>query len=497
MDYSSSRPGAVGFVRDSVRDLCVRLGATTVTTPAPPSSVSTAAAAGRSNDNNGIVGVTSLCIVADDDDDDASTDESLLPRTRAEARMLIEALSNNATLRRIRIRLRGRRHEEDADEDDDQQQQEAAAAAELFVSLFVSRVLPHHPSLEYVDLSSNRLSQANIEGIGSALQLSGCSIRALSLADNDLGPEDVRALLLGGGGGINPSESSPPASSKLETLHLDRNPGLGNHLDSCRAISSSFVAGDICHNLKVLTLGMCNIGDRTGGLALADAISKNHVLTSLYLSYNQLGNDTLEALAKGLRHNDTLTNLCLSHNQFEVTAAAGSTTAAMQPIEMLKETLRCTNFALEACTLILGSLLTSSSTASSTTNAVSAKQEHHGRIIRDLCSSNRKLKRIYNQKLLMIRKRQQISRDYGTTATSEIIFPLGCWPHALQAASRLRQAGYAVPDDVVGAAVSVFAHDIIIISNNNIILCREFIAFMLSLCIFNIIAFIWGSTHSI
>ena len=68
--------------------------------------------------------------------------------------------------------------------------------------------------------------------------------------------------------------------------------------------------------MTTLYLSYNQIGD-TGAVALAEGLKHNGAMTKLYLSYNEIGDDGASAIAEGLKHNGALKELRLDRHNTE------------------------------------------------------------------------------------------------------------------------------------------------------------------------------------
>ncbi|XP_037098598.1 protein NLRC5-like isoform X4 [Syngnathus acus] len=144
----------------------------------------------------------------------------------------------------------------------------------------LASVLSSPGSLRELDLSHNDLYDDGLEALAAGLAKPQCTLQVLKLWDCNLSKKSCEAL---------PSVLSSPCS-----LDLSWN-DLGD--DGLEALAAG-LAKPQC-TLEVLKLWDCNLSKKSCE-ALASVLSSSRTLSYLDLSWNDLGDDGLEALAAGL-----------------------------------------------------------------------------------------------------------------------------------------------------------------------------------------------------
>jgi len=193
-----------------------------------------------------------------------------------------------------------------------------------FIVPILESVLPSHPSLQTVNLSSNRLTDSHAATVSKAMKQNK-TLTVIALGNNQIGDEGARALAEG------------LTHSNVECLHLLENPiGLvGVKALACALTNNSCLLKELnltwCSlgaegskviaaalksktcSLQMLNIYGCNSGDE-GAKAVADGLRKNKSLMRLDIGGNRIGDEGVEAIAAALRSNGSLCNLNLSYN---------------------------------------------------------------------------------------------------------------------------------------------------------------------------------------
>nr|XP_049616948.1 NACHT, LRR and PYD domains-containing protein 12 isoform X33 [Syngnathus scovelli] len=147
----------------------------------------------------------------------------------------------------------------------------------------LASVLSSSRTLRKLDLSDNYLGDDGLEALAAGLANPQCTLQVLNLMTGDLRKKSCEALA-----------SVLSSSRTLRELDLSDN-DLGD--DGLEALAAG-LAKPQC-TLQVLKLNSCKLSKKSCE-ALASVLSSSRTLRELDLSWNDLGDDGLEALAAGL-----------------------------------------------------------------------------------------------------------------------------------------------------------------------------------------------------
>ena len=153
--------------------------------------------------------------------------------------------------------------------------------------------------LRHFDLSGNPIEDEGAEQLARALGKSSCSLERLFLSSCSLSQVSVRPLL-----------ESLKRHAHMKHLTLDFNQLVGP------ALPDFITTLWYNHNLRVLSMGGCLMGDRSFGY-LIDALSKNKGVQELNVERNSLGAVGAQIVSRMLKENESsLRRLNLSGNAF-------------------------------------------------------------------------------------------------------------------------------------------------------------------------------------
>ncbi|XP_068506899.1 NACHT, LRR and PYD domains-containing protein 3-like isoform X4 [Syngnathus scovelli] len=147
----------------------------------------------------------------------------------------------------------------------------------------LASVLSSSRTLSRLDLSENNLHDDGLEALAAGLAKPQCTLQVLRLCDCKLSKKSCEALA-----------SVLSSSRTLSHLDLSWN---DLHDDGLEALAAG-LAKPQC-TLQVLWLYRCKLSKKSGE-ALASVLSSSRTLSHLDLSFNNLHDDGLEALAAGL-----------------------------------------------------------------------------------------------------------------------------------------------------------------------------------------------------
>lgn len=188
-----------------------------------------------------------------------------------------------------------------------------------------SHGLKHYPSLETLNLKSNRLTDRGNEKILNNVEFK--QIKHINLADNEIGPKSLEKIVK-----MMSLNDCRLKSLNLENTHFTSAfiPALSTSLLYNKRLTKLVLAKNCLTDmvaryfkdllalnisLKILDLHWNNFGPQ-GAVNIFDSLAKNNTLMVLDLSWNSIGKSKIsaESIGKALKANYTLAHLDLSYN---------------------------------------------------------------------------------------------------------------------------------------------------------------------------------------